>query len=205
MSVLERLIRDSIASGASSEDIAKEFTKILSTIKREKEKEKTEAKEKAEREELIKKIAAEEKAAKEKFYSGLRREFDIHWNEPENIMTARDVALIAIMVAMKDPANKNWTKENIARFVEDMTATIARKVEAYKWELSRERTPVIVSVFSKVDRDGESSAGVRQKETKSDTSGDSSFKTLNRAIDCAFDNKWMEDADSGSWLGELYW
>ncbi len=127
MSDLEKLIRGKLTSGATSEDVAQEFTRILDEI----EKEKTRKAKEAEQEEANKK-AAVEAAAKDKLYAELVKEFDNHWTKTPNDLVARDAALVAFMVAMKDPANKDWTKEDMAQFVKDMTDTIEVGLEVHK-------------------------------------------------------------------------
>lgn len=122
---LESYIRSALDSGSTSEAVAEELSKVLNTI----EKEKKDEEYKKKKAEEDKKAAEEE--AKDEFYDAVIDEFDEHWNSGDD-MTARDAALVACMIAMDNPANKDWSKEDMEQFIKDMTGTIEMALKIHE-------------------------------------------------------------------------
>lgn len=122
---LESYIRSALDSGSTSEAVAEELTKVLNTIEKERKNEEYKKK-KAEED----KKAAEEEA-KEDFHDSIIDEFDERW-ESGDAMTARDAALVAFMVAMDNPANKDWSKEEMEQFIKDMTGTVEMALKIHE-------------------------------------------------------------------------
>ncbi len=133
MSDLEKLIRDSLAKGDSSEDVAKELSRVLNAIEKEKKEEEEKARE------AKKKKEEEAQDAKNSFYDELIDEFEDHWTGCAVDVTPRDAAIIALFVAMGNPANEDWTKEDMEQFLKDMTETIKMSLKIHEGHNSAEK------------------------------------------------------------------
>ena len=119
MTDLEKMLRNALDKGKTSGELAETLGNILKKVEEEKERDDAAklAAEAAEREK------AKEKEACSDFVTKCVDEFDNHWcNDDE--LTARDAALVALVVARQNKANKDWTLGELTEFVDSMTKVI---------------------------------------------------------------------------------
>ncbi len=134
MSDLERLIRDTIKNGTTSEDVAMELANILNSIEKEREEAKAKEEEKRKAQEKF-----EQDEAKKEYISKLEWEFDNKWVKDDDL-TPRDVAIVALIAAYQRPANKVWSLEKMEEFLESMTRGIDVTLKMQEGNLSLEET-----------------------------------------------------------------
>ncbi len=134
MSDLEKLIRDTIKNGSTSEDVAMELADVLNSIEKEQEEAKAKEEEKKKAQEKF-----EQDKAKKEYISKLAGEFD-NKRIKKDELTPRDVAIVALIAAYQRPANKNWSLEKMEEFLESMTKGIDMTFKMQEGNLSLEET-----------------------------------------------------------------
>ena len=128
MSDLEKMLRNALDKGETSGELAQRLGSILKKVEEEKEAEDAA------------KLAAEEAKAsikKEKgdFIGRCVEEFDAHWCEDHSKLNARDAAMVALVVAMQNKANDDWSLDEVKEFIDSMTKVIQFNLDMHEGSL----------------------------------------------------------------------
>lgn len=120
MTDLEKMIRNALDSGETSGEVAQRLGDLLNKVEREKREEdakKAKAVEEA-------KAKANAKQERDKFHDACVDEFIRRWEYDAKNLSARDAAIVALVVAMQNKANEGWTLDEVKEFVDSMTSCI---------------------------------------------------------------------------------
>lgn len=118
MTDLEKMIRNALDSGETSGEVAQRLGDLLNKVEREK------------REEDAKKAKAAEEAKanakqeRDDFVDECVSGFEDRWEDINEKLSARDAAIVALVVAMQNKANEGWTLDEVKEFVDSMTSCV---------------------------------------------------------------------------------